>query len=213
MASGDYAIVIVASDNVSSAGPAQTSDHLQVQSNAGSGTQTFSLVGVYTSAGAAAAGATVSVWYRKLTQAITTSDSIQIAFNGTVTATGCVGGTGTMDATKLLAVAAGTPDFNSGSGAPTITVGTTASSTYLFFSGYAVENNTECVTGVGAGLQALTDNTAFTTGGGGAANMSCGAMWDIDTTNSKALNPTTGASGDFAAIGVAFEEQTTTTTI
>jgi len=158
--------------------------------------------------GAAAGGATISIWYCVLSEAISLGQGFVVTFNGTVTAKVVSIRAFSIGAGNTVAVQGTTTLANDAADAGSMTLSSLPSREYLFVRAVAIENNTSTPGTPETSWTDLATNTvAGTTGGSAVSNMWIYAEYRIQTTTSVTSDPTTGAA-DCASVLVAFYETT-----
>jgi hypothetical protein len=194
---GNLVVCIVASDNIGTAA-GDNNDHTSITDSTGSNTWTQARE--FTNAGAAAAAATVSVWYSTLAAELTvTTASITANFNGSPTASALscwefTKGTGT-----VTLATGGQEVADDGADPSSLTISGLTSREHLFIRGVASEADSPGFTQTGS-YSAF--NARGTTGGGGASNMHVGGEFIIATATGHTSDPTV-ASADHASVFIA----------
>ncbi len=200
---GDVLIVAVAINNV------QTTDGEtnEVTSVTDTQSNTYVKLKEYCNGqGGAASGATVSLWYSKLTTALVVAvDTVTANFSSSVAAMamGCkkftitAGATVTLEASATLA--------NDGADPGSMTLSGLASREYLFFRAIALERADAGLAGMTTGYTEIPNAGAGTTGGGAATNMNLCGEFRIFTGTGDTSDPTATAV-DNASVYVALKE-------
>lgn len=202
LAIGDVAIVIVAKDNAATAN-GNTSEITSVVDSDG--------VNVYqklrefcNSRGAANGGATISVWYSKLTDALANGATFTANFSDTRTASAISAYGFSIGVGSVVSIAANATDSAVTNGEiASMAISGLTSQEYLFVRASAVEQDTFFATTTGGYINFLGTNT---TGGGAASNMAIYGEWDIATGTGSTSNPAPGFSADNASVFLALIE-------
>jgi hypothetical protein len=206
LASGDFALLTVASDNTSTA-DANSSDHTSVSG----GTGTWSKLGEYTNGnGAAAAGVTTSVWLFQATGTVSLGTVITVTL-----------GTARVDKVASMwkyTKAAGTsirldPDaatnpINNGidaaNGFGSVAFAGLPSQSRLYYRGLGKEANSTTAITVSGSFTAITGNRSRNN----ASAILLRGEFRINTSTGETSNPTLAVVGDTAGVFVALEEFT-----
>lgn len=199
---GNVVVVVVAINNTNTT-DGETSEVSSITDSAGG--NTWIKAGEYcNSQAAAAAGATVSVWYSLIAQEIASSGTITANLANSIVAKAisaqefalAVGAT--VQVLGLQVAAADAVDF------PSMTISGLANSEYLFIRGMAMED-------AGSGNNTATSGyTNFqnsqTSGGSGPSNMRCRGEFIITTGTGSTSDPTAANPGDNANVFFALQE-------
>lgn len=197
-----FVVVVVAMDNNATA-ESETTEVASITDSAGGNTWTKAKEYTF-SLGATQDGATVSVWYSKLTNQINSGGTITANFNNTTTkdATAISAHKFTMETADTVSVDASAVQGTSGE-AEAITASGAANTEHLWVHGTAIEE---------ANSGTYTQDTDYTsiafngtTGGAGATNMSVRGGWRIFTGTTDTVDVTT-SSRESAQVLVAFKE-------
>jgi len=203
---GNVIIITVAANNVDTADGNTTlcSSITDTRSN------TYNKLREFTNAqGAAAAGATVCIFYSILTTALTLagSDVITVTFASSIAAKAADGEEFSIGAGNVISVE-GTPQdlANDNADAGSMTVSGLASAEYLFYRAIASETNAASIATMSTGFDET--HVAQTSGGAEASNM--GATWEYDIPvpgTSSTSDPTMAdTTADRASIFLALKE-------
>lgn len=207
-ASGDFLVVVVGLDNLGTS-DAETSQvtAVEVRNSSDVTVDTFVKAVEYTNGSPGAnAGATVSIWYLTATVGRPSLGDIAVTLSGSTTNKTAVGRVFSRDTSKTVQIQAGTKATGE---AKSITSGAITNAVEaLLIRGLAIEDNENAIDTNTANWTAWSDSSAFTTGGGAAANMACGAEHRIMTGAGAGVtsNPGGTSSGDMASAIIAFEE-------
>lgn len=199
---GNVAIAWAAMDNLASA-DGNTTDCTSMTDSA---SNSWIPLREYTYAeGAAAAGATVCMFYSVLTTQLNSGSSTITLTHGAVQASGLSVHEFTIGAGNVVNIVGTPQDLGNNSTDPgSLTVGSLTSAEYLWVRAIALErSDTTCTATVG-GLFTLTNNQG-TTGAGAATNMHTCGEWDIATATTNTSDPT-ATSVDNASVFIALRE-------
>lgn len=211
---GNVAVVVCATDNVTASDSA-TSDHTSVTDSTGA--NTYTKLGEFTEgSGGAAAGATVSLWFSKLTtQLASGSGTITCNFASVTDKAMHLVGEFTITGGNVVSQAGTTQtEASNGGDAGNLTISGLTSSEYLYVRGIATESNAAVSMTVTAGGYAAPDapsdgcnNTAT---GGEATDMGACSEWDIKAASTgDSSNPAlVDTTNDNASVYVALQETT-----
>jgi hypothetical protein len=201
VAAGDILIVIIAKDNTGTT----DGDFAEVSGVSDSKGNTYTKAKEFTNGqGGAGSGATVSVWFSKITTALGTTDTVTASFASAITAKAMTLAEFSVAAGATLQVAAS--GATAGDAVSTLSTSITglASAQYLFIAGDAYEGT--CATKTeSAGFTSIP--SAGTTGGGAATNMCVYGAYQIATATGATYSPTFSAAADIAQVLVAFQER------
>ena len=197
---GSLAVLLIATDNLTA--NTASNDVLGVTDSVNN---RWFKVGEFSDGSAAAAGATISMFYCRPSTSILTTSSITASFNASITAKAASGWVFTQTVVNPYTLStAVTQSQGTSPGAVSLSNLTGGTGNYLFFRGIAVEDTT---------TNLLTVTTAFTqssangtSGGGGATNMQVRGEFKIATTASLLSNPTISAATSNASFYAAFFE-------
>ena len=165
---GNVVVVIVAKDNTQTT-DGNTSEVSSITDSAGGNTWTKARE-FCNGQGATAGGATVSVWYSKLTNAIPSGGTITANLANSITAKAISAWEFSIAAGATISIA-GTPQdlANDGADPGSMTIGGLSSREYLFIRGIAAETNSTTALTPTANFTAFSGNQ--TSGDGAATNM------------------------------------------
>jgi hypothetical protein len=195
---GNVGLVSVAVDNTGTT----DADHGEVSSVTDSVSNTYKKLKEFTiGQGAAGAGITVSLWYTRASQNLTTSGTLTVSFSNTVTAKAVVMHEFTVG--NDLTVAGSSQTTKSGNDFGSLSVSGLATKEYLFYRVAAKEtaSNTQ--------LTPTANYTAITHRRSGANGTSSVGIWGefrILTATGETSNPTLTVGGDSASVMVALVE-------
>jgi hypothetical protein len=204
LAAGDYAILVVTSDNTATADGAST-DHTSVSG----GTGTWTKLGEYTNGnGAAAAGVTTSLWRFEATGAVATGTVITItlgtarvdkvaSFWKFTVAAGKVLELDTEPATNPIGNGV---DASNGFGS--VAFSGLTSKARLYFRGLGKEANSTTAITVSASFTAITGNRSRNN----ASAILLRGEFRINTSTGETSNPTLAVTGDTAGLFAALIE-------
>ena len=205
---GNVAVVTCSTDNVSTT-DGNTNDHSAVTD---SGSNTYTKAYEFTkSGGAAAAGATVSVHFSKLTTGLTSgSSTITCNFASVTDKAMHLVAEFTIAVGNVVSVV-GTPQGAAvtGADAGALTISGLTSAEYLFVRGIAAESNAVLSMTATASYSlptAPTDGCNGTTGGGAATDMAACSERRIFTGTGDTSDPTLVATADNASVYAALQE-------
>lgn len=205
-AAGTVIMVFVATDNTATAN-GQTSEVSSVTDTKGN---TYTkIIEFCNSQAAAGAGATVSVWYSKITIAVTTTDTYTANFANSVTAKAISVNYFTVSAGATISVVSSATLANNALDPGAMSITGLVSGEYLFVRAVALERPSTGTWTVTTGYTAI--NTGATTGGGAATNMEINGEIRIFTGTGDTSDPTATAV-DSASVYFALKEQVSVTT-
>jgi hypothetical protein len=211
LASGDFGLLVICTDNVSTTTGANVKDHTSVTG----GTGKWRKLAEYTNArGAAAGGVTVSVWLFEPTATLNTGSTITMNL-ASAAVDKCASfwkftkaaGTRIMVDTEPSANAVGN-SVNAANDFGSAAFSGLSSASRLYFRGLGKEANTVTALTASSGFSQIT-NTRSQNGTNAVA------VWGefiIDTSTGETSNPTLGVSGDAAGVFLALKEVTALTT-
>jgi hypothetical protein len=211
LASGDFGLLVICTDNVSTTTGANVKDHTSVTG----GTGKWRKLAEYTNArGAAAGGVTVSVWLFEPTATLNTGSTITMNLVSAAVDK-CASfwkftkaaGTRIMVDTEPSANAVGN-SVNAANDFGSAAFSGLSSASRLYFRGLGKEANTVTALTASSGFSQIT-NTRSQNGTNAVA------VWGefiIDTSTGETSNPTLGVSGDAAGVFLALKEVTALTT-
>lgn len=155
--------------------------------------------------GAANAGATISVWYCVIANAVTGANRITAQFSSSVTSAAANGYSFSIGTSSVAVV--GEADLaNDGADPGSLaTAGGLSSAARLYFRASALEAASGTAITATATWSRTATTTGGTSGGGGASNMSVAAEFKIATSTGETSDFTVAAA-DCASVIVAFEE-------
>ncbi len=202
---GDFCVLVVASNNITTT-DGNTNDHLTVTDSGGN---TWVKAHEFTNGqGAAAAGATVSIWYSDIQFLLDSGvgAGITVTFPSNVSAK-AVTGWRFARASGTHHVIRGVVDVlaNDGADAGVITLSGLGNAEHLYIRAGAVEDPLTTYT-ASTNFTPFNHSGANTTGGGGATNMAARGEFRIVTNTTDTTDPTTAAA-DQASIMLALNEQ------
>jgi hypothetical protein len=200
---GQVAIIQVSTDNLTTT-DGNTNDHQSVVDDAGN---TYRKIREFTNGNAAAAaGATVSLWYCILAFSVTSGNTITITFSGSITAKTVGGVLFNVAVDSTLEVVTNATDLANDAADPgSMAISGLTSREYLFIRATALERaDAGTWTVTGSHISFPTSLTG-TTGGAAATNISPGGEYRILTGTGDTSDPT-GTAVDCASIFVALRE-------
>ena len=211
VSAGDVLVAIVATDNIATT----DGDKSDISSVTDSKSNSYTKAVQFTnSEGSAGSGATVGIYFSKITTTLTTSDTVTANFASAVTAKAIAIHEYSMSTGTSITVAGTATQAGTSSTSVSMTISGLTSQEYLWIGGVAVE---------GPNGDTFTQYTDYTTLGPGtsscgtsgmnaASNMVIRGGFRIFTGTSDTYDPTLGIAHDFAGGYVALGEVTTTTT-
>lgn len=206
-AAGTLMVAAIASDNLGSGSDGDKSDVASVSDNAGN---TFLKAAEFSNVQAgAAAGATVSIWYCVLANAVTSANIVTANFNGSPVAKLIFLGAYTKSAGTTINVTSPIVTLANDNADPgSMALSGLTSREYLFLRFTAGEANPAATFTPTSGWSA--DFNTWTTGGGGATNQYILGERLISTATGATSDPTYAAGvADLASVMFAFYETTT----
>jgi hypothetical protein len=206
IAAGDLILMLVAADNVQTTDGNTTLISSVTLTVTGKATTTLSRAREFTNGqGAAAAGATVALWYAVAADSYTTSDGVTWAVNfaSSIAAKACLAFSVTKGATTGIAVDGGTDLAVDAAAHPAIALGGLANVEHLFLQAWADEGPFSTAPTVTNGSSLSAANG--TSGGSTATNMSVSGGYRVFTGTSNTMTCTL-SNVDAAAVYVAFSE-------
>jgi len=199
---GNVVVLVVALDNLTGNPDADNGEVTSITDSAGGNTWTKAKE--WTNAqGGAAAGATVSVWFSKLTNAIASGGTIPANFTGSPAAVAMSAWEFSIGAGNVVTVEGSAVLADDGIDLGNMSIGGLPNREYLFFRGIASETNNIGQITVTGGFIAISLNQ--TSGAGAASNMAVRGEFRIFTNDSEASNPF-WVSADHASVFVALKE-------
>ena len=200
VAAGNVVVIIISKDNNGTT----DADHSEVAGVVDAAGNTYVKAAEYTNGqGAADAGQTVSIWYLKVTNALTSGVTVITATYGDVAKSSIAAFEFTVAAGSTVSVAGSNQAVGDAADPAALTLGSLASSEYLWIFGIGRE--TENI-----GLTQDADYTAFTevatSGGADAANSCVGGGYRIFTGTTDTVDAATTNDVDHVQILVAFLE-------
>lgn len=195
-------LVAIASDNIQTTNGA--SSNISVSDSQG---HTYTRVAEWTfGGGGAGSGATVGLFATRATAGLATTDTITATWSAAVTAKAMMGHYRTVASGNTFEVQ-GTAGATGTSATPSVTLSGQPSGTEFVWHGVVALEGAPTWTDDADYTEAR--QTRGTTGGGAATNISgCSAARRSSTLTSDTYNPTSSASGDWAAILVTLKEVT-----
>jgi hypothetical protein len=201
VAAGDILIVIIAKDNTGTT----DGDFAEISGVSDSKGNTYTKAKEFTNGqGGAGSGATVSVWFSKITTALGTTDTVSATFASAITAKAMTLAEFSVAAGASLVVAASAATAGDAVSSVSTSITGLASQQYLFIAGDAYEGSGATKT-ESTGFTAIP--SAGTTGGGAATNMMVFGAYQIATATGATYSPTFSASADIAQVLIAFQER------
>lgn len=197
---GEYLIVILATDNLATT-DGDGNNHTSFTGSTDG--ETWTKLAEFTNGqGAAAAGATVSIW-RSSAILDTSTPQVTANFSAAVTAKAFVCLGFTVAAGSTISIAGTTQTLaNDGADPGSMTLGSLTSSEYLWIRGIGIETSGQTITPT---TNWTTLGSTSSSGGGGATNMGAAGEYHIATGTTDTSDPTV-ASADCASILLALLE-------
>ena len=207
LASGDHGILIVSTDNRSTA-DGETNDHTSVTGATG----TWTKLGEYTNTvgGAAGDGVCVSVWRFVASGTVNTGTTITINLSGNATDKTCTFWKFTVGAGNTLVRQGGTtnPVYNTtdaSNGFGSVSFSSLASANRLYLRGLGKEANTTTQITNSTNFTVITNNRSRNN----ASAVYVSGEFRINTPTGETSNPTLAVTGDTAGVFVALYESST----
>ena len=194
-------MLVVAKDNAATA-DGNTSEFTSISDSAGGNTWVKALE--FCNAQAAAdAGATVALWYSKLTNQISSGGTITANFSDARTASTASAWEFTVGAGNVVSIIGTGQLATDGADPGLISISGLAAAQHLFFYANAGETNSTTAMTSNEGYNVIDGNQ--TSGAAADTNMSVRGEWGIEVADSQGANPSF-VSADHAGVFVAFDE-------
>lgn len=197
---GNLLVLAIAVDNNGTT----DADHGEITGVTDSGGNVWTKAREYTNGqGAANAGATISVWFAKVTTALGSGDAITVALSTSKTAKAISAWEFSLSGrASTVSVESGTQEARDNADAGSLALSGLATRTYLFFRAIAHEGGSVSMTETSG----YTQISAASSGGGADSSMSVQGEFKIANVTGETSDPTLGDTGrDNASVFVALK--------